>query len=140
MARAAPRDVKPLVVTTYINEMVVANTMPNSKNKYLGKFHKLNGFPLAILCGGRYNTYIRNTKPKQGEAMNYDKKYCRASQVPMLVGVDDQLVDLAKELLRTRLLTHIGVIKAVRVIAGDLLIAKKATDIAKVEVDSAEQW
>jgi len=72
--------------------------------------------------------------------MNYDKKYCRASQVPMLVGVDDQLVDLAKELLRTRLLTHIGVIKAVRVIAGDLLIAKKATDIAKVEVDSAEQW
>jgi hypothetical protein len=72
--------------------------------------------------------------------MNYDKKYCRQSELPMLVPVEDKWVDLAKELWRTGSLSKIGIIKAVRVISDDLLLAKKATEIAKVEIDSVNVW
>jgi hypothetical protein len=72
--------------------------------------------------------------------MNYEKKYCRQSELPMLVPVEDKWVDLAKTLWSTTKLCKIEIIKAVRVISGDLLLAKKATEIAKVEIDSVNVW
>lgn len=69
----------------------------------------------------------------------FGKTYVRKSCAGVVVGVDDNLVNLAKRLCEYSSLSKIDVIKAIQTVSVNLTTAKAATDIALEELSDRDE-